>query len=284
MMLNDFHVVERHSKRKDVFILKCVPFYCLCVLFLVHVCSRDALLRTHAGLHAGLLHICMYTHNSLTHPSTYPSSSPPLHARTHTPLTHPSICPSSPRYEHLKETRKRMAILRKLINFLRTCFTYPTWTAGVCDDDYTLHHTPLTTPLTTSRTSTDLDAPDPARLACADVLGDRPDTHRIKASNAITREEVYTPEVACMMWLIFGERVKKLGYGLPPWVSKEECAAVKYDWSKLMLPRRLRVKQKQAALAMEVGKEAEKGKGKDEAAARKEEGSAKGQVEKRYSK
>lgn len=39
MMLNDFHVVERHSKRKDIFILKCVPLDGLCMLGFIHVCT-----------------------------------------------------------------------------------------------------------------------------------------------------------------------------------------------------------------------------------------------------
>lgn len=68
------------------------------------------------------------------------------------------------------------------------------------------------------------------------------------AADVITKEEIYTPDIACMMWLIFGGRARKLGYTLPAWVKKEECRTIKYDWS-LVLPgtgRRMRRKQKVA--------------------------------------
>lgn len=79
--------------------------------------------------------------------------------------------------------------------------------------------------------STDINDPDPERLACADVLADRPDTHRTTAAQAaaggapkrITKEEVYTPAVACEMWSIFGSGASEMGYGLPAWVAPDRC-------------------------------------------------------------
>ncbi len=106
------------------------------------------------------------------------------------------------------------------------------------------------------------------------MLADRPDTHRtamVKAVDAevITKEEVYTPEVACMMWHIFGGRARKLGYSLPPWITKAQCRTAKYDWGRsLLAPKVVRAKQRQLAAARQAAAE----KQEEAAAAAAEQG------------
>ena len=63
------------------------------------------------------------------------------------------------------------------------------------------------------------------------------------AAGVVTKEEVYTPDIACMMWLVFGARARKLGYTLPPWIKREECRTMRYDWS-LVLPGRIAQRRK----------------------------------------
>lgn len=175
-----------------------------------------------------------------------------------------------------------MGTLRKLVAFLGT-YIPPSLSRllPVFLPLLAYHHT--RTPLLIQTTAytiqynpiyTGLAAPDPSRLGCADVLADRPDTHRTAGAKdigaaVITKEEVYTPEIACMMWMIFGGRAKKLGYTLPKWVTKEECRTVKYDWGQLLPPRMARVKRRQAALAAQQEEEkAEKAKAAAAAAAK----------------
>lgn len=231
MMLNDFHAIEKTVKRKDMFILKCVPA------------------------------------PSIDPPRIYPShpTSPPRsYHRPPGPFDPFHTHINNYRYESLKERSKRMGTLRKLVSFLGT-HTHIYVSVYVCMSVRTtqihvhnrlrLYIDPPTHPPTIPQLPhpplTGLAAPDPKRLGCADLLADRPDTHRTAmvakealAAELVTKEEVYTPEIACMMWLIFGKRARKLGYALPPWIKREECRTVRYDWS-LVLPGQVVRRRKQ---------------------------------------
>jgi len=91
------------------------------------------------------------------------------------------------------------------------------------------------------------EAKDSRRCSCAFTLADRPDTRRTREEDkevrkAVTREEAYTPELACDMWELLEEGgAGRLGYSPPPGVTcverkeegeGEEMAVRKESWER----------------------------------------------------